>query len=457
MGSRAWRRLGVGVMAVLGVLASGLSRPAHAWGDHYLISHRAFSNPEFAFVGEQVAAEPLEDFLAAEGDAVKQLFDDYYGWMAARGSTRFKAQTFDPANPTLAEFLRAARLHPDTTYPLVNRVLPGEEATRPIVEPAQVWGPLEAKPPLPMVFEDVTGQQVTGLSVLSTFADEPDWQMDRSLWGFTEYGYGEQPYGKAEGEGSKAPFHVQFLHENFLVKAFAPEMLEGMMLDRIELFERLSHLAFQTGHDYWGYRFTAWGTHYIQDLSQPYHAKAVPGARTAYYLRYAATPRKAWLKVRTTQLVTNRHLLYEDYVSNGLMRSYTTRELSSQALSSYLVAGRPTAEGVDGAEALMIRVADASAGHARTIDKAIKRAYSKQWTRDPEYDIERDPAYAPALSWEKVDPDGGERLLEQTGVDFESAGVASRTLLSLARAGLSPERPRLSPERPGVEPASSQE
>lgn len=424
-----------GAMAILalGVVTAAQGSVAHAWGDHYLISHRAFSNPEVSFVKESVAVEPLEAFLAAEGPALQKLFDDYYAWLGSRGSTRFKAQTFDPASPTLATFLRACRLHPDTTFSLVNRVLPGQQPTYPVVPVTQVWGPLEEKPPLPMVFEDVTGQQVTGLSVLSTFADEPDWQMDRGLWPYEEYGYGKQPYGKAEGEGSKAPFHVQFLHENFLVKKFAPEMLQGMMLDRIELFERLSALAFKSGHPYWGYRFTAWGTHYVQDLSQPYHAKAVPGARTAYYIRYAVTPRKDWLKTRTTMLVTNRHLLFEDYVSIGLMRSYTAADATSQALAAYVTSGRTTFAGVDSAEALMLQVADTSASHGRKLDKAIKKAYSKAWVRDPEFDIEKDPNYSTAASWEKVDPKRGQKLLEQTGVDFESAGIASRTLLTLAR------------------------
>ena len=92
-----WGRFGFRAMIVLGVIATGLSRPAFAWGDHYLISQRAFSNPEFAFVNEKVAAEPIEDFLAAEGDGVKTLFDDYYGWMAARGSTRRWPPAWTPA------------------------------------------------------------------------------------------------------------------------------------------------------------------------------------------------------------------------------------------------------------------------------------------------------------------------------------------------------------------------
>lgn len=70
-------------------------------------------------------------------------------------------------------------------------------------------------------------------------------------------GMAEQPYRKAE-EGSKAPFHMQFQNENWILSLFAPEVVKGgMILDRIELFSRLSKLARKTGRDYWKYRFAA--------------------------------------------------------------------------------------------------------------------------------------------------------------------------------------------------------
>ena len=55
---------------------------------------------------------------------------------------------------------------------------------------------------------------------------------------------------------------------SFLEKTF-PEY-------RAYQYFRLSQLAFRTGHPYWGYRFAGWGMHYIQDLTQPYHAKVLP-------------------------------------------------------------------------------------------------------------------------------------------------------------------------------------
>ncbi len=411
----------------------GLSPRAHAWGEHYLLSDRAFTNPGVAFVEDKVAVEPLEAFLTDQAPALERLFDDYYVWLGSTGSQRFKAQRFDAADPTLATFLRAARLNPESSFALVRRLMPGQQPSLPTVAPSSVWSGLSEKPPMPMVFEDVTGQQVSGRSVLSTFADEPDWQMDRGLWAIESYGYGKQPYGKADGEGTKAPFHIQFMHENFLVKKFAPEMLEGMMLDRVELFLRLARLAFSTGHPYWGYRFTAWGTHYVQDLSQPYHARAVPYAGGGYYLRYAVSPRKAAIKANTTAKVTNHHLLYEDFVAYGLMRSFVEPDMTTKMLAAYLASGMTTFEDVKSASDLLAVVSLNAAEHGPDIDRALSRSYPSEMVKGTGWDIEKDPDYSVQVAYQKVDPERGMALLEETGVDFEAAGIASRTLLALAR------------------------
>lgn len=406
---------------------------AHAWGEHYLLSDRAFTNPGVAYVEDLVEVEPIEAFLVDQAPALQTLFDEYYAWLGATGSTRFQPQRFDPAQPTLATFLQAARLNPATTLALVNRVVPGQQPTRPVVAPSEVWPSLAEKPPMPMVFEDVTGQRVSGRSVLSTFADEPDWQMDRDLWSIASYGYGKQPYGKSEGEGTKAPFHILFMQENALVRKFANEMTQGMMLDRVELNLRLAKLAFSSGHPYWGYRFTSWGTHYVQDLAQPYHARAVPYAGKAYYVRYAISPRKEAIKAKTTAKITNRHLLYEDFVAFGLARSYTAADPTNTALAAYLSAGAATYADVHDASGLIALVSEMSAGHGPDIDAALVRSYPSDMVKGSTWDIEKDPSYGPAVAWDRVDPKRGERLLEETGVDFQDAGMASRTLLALAR------------------------
>jgi len=40
----------------------------------------------------------------------------------------------------------------------------------------------------------------------------------------------------------------------------------------------LARLAFDSGHDYWGWRYLSRGAHYLADLGHPFHVKALPGS-----------------------------------------------------------------------------------------------------------------------------------------------------------------------------------
>lgn len=421
---------------VLALLAA--PRAAFAWGDHYLVTARALERPELATMDEAVAVEPLEAFLAAEPEKVAALFKDYYDWMAARGSTRFKPQSFDAAQPDLAAFLRAARLNPKTSFPLVQRLLPGQEAPAafPAIDFALVSPYLRERPPLIARFVDVSGGQVPARAVLSTFADEPDWGMDHELWEIAEYGYGEQPYGKPQGESSKAPFHMQFEHENVIVRNFASHLLEGMMRDRVELFVRLSRLAHETGHPYWGWRFAAWACHYVQDVAQPYHAQAAPSAGMGFYLRYMVSPRKEKLQSNMTQLLANRHFIYEDYVSAALVQSYQGSDDRLARLVGFLATPPASSAPVIATDAsgLVTVIAARAAEHARRIDSTVSGAYPKRLTQDLSYDVEKAPDYSVPVAIEQVDPGAAETLIRETGRDFGNAGEATRAIVTLVRS-----------------------
>lgn len=406
---------------------------AFAWGQHYMITDRALEHESMAFTSEEVAVVPLEDFLAQNPEGLAKLFDDYYSWLEETGAKRFRRMTFDPQKPTREEFLRAARLHPDTFFPLVERVIPGATPPEEGVPLKEVSPYLKEVPPLLTVFRDVTGQNVSIRSVLSTFSDEPDWQMDHTLWGFTEYGYGEQPYGNPEGEGSKAPFHMQFMHENVLVRKFASHILEGMVPERMELFLRLSRFAFENGQPYWGYRFLAWSIHYAQDLCQPYHSKALPSAGTGYYLRYIVSFTKKRMQQKTTQVVANRHFIYEDFVAYSLQDSYTGTSEMSRALADFLKTGEADLD-VKDTKALTEEITAFAAKHSPVIDKTIIKAFGRKLTKDHRYDLENDPNYKITDLLAKLPPEKGEILLKETQKDFSITARATRTLIRMARA-----------------------
>ncbi len=403
-----------------------------SWGTHYLVMDRALEHPSMSFTSQEVMSESLDSFVKKERDSLKILFDEFAEWERARGSKRFQKVEFRPDHASVLEFLRAARLNPATKFLDVERILPSNPMRQGNVLASSVSPYLPDTPELPAKFISKNGGKIRIRSLLFTYIDEPDWGMDHSLWGISEYGYGKQPYGKPDGESSKAPFHMQFQNENWLLSIFAPEIVEGgMMLDRIELFSRLSRLAGKTGHDYWKYRFAAWACHYIQDIGQPYHSKAVPDAGFFYYVRFVFSSKdaKKVMKARTTQLVSNRHFLYEDFVSYGLIQFYKGPTPVTSALTGFLtkeVEGFPQASSN---EDLMKFVGKKASSHASDINESIIDTFSPDYTMNPEYDLEKELGTKMKEIFPTLDPKRANQLLEETGRDFSLTGVATREIL----------------------------
>lgn len=172
------------------------------------------------------------------------------------------------------------------------------------------------------------GEEIPALDVLATAADEPDYGMDLDLftdsgteWG-AAYPFGTQPFGNPKHPfTSQAPFHMGFHHEHPLLYRVAPGLRRTWSRFRIQQFSSLAALAFQEGCDYWGYRFAGWGLHYVQDLTMPYHARAVPGFSTASVvarglLRLAGFPRPYDAMIGT---ITERHELMERLLMERLL------------------------------------------------------------------------------------------------------------------------------------------
>ncbi|WP_040913428.1 hypothetical protein [Leptospira kmetyi] len=393
---------------------------------------RALEHPSMRFTSDEVASESLDSFVRKEKDSLKILFDEFAAWEESRGSKRFKKVEFNAKSPTVVDFLKAARLNPSTRFSEVERILPGSRSMSGNVPVTSITPYLPDLPELPARFQSTAGRKIKIRNVLYTFIDEPDWGMDHSLWGFEEYGYGKQPYGKPQGESSKAPFHLQFQNENWLISLFAPEVVEGgMMLDRIELFSRLSKLAGKTGHEYWRYRFAAWACHYMQDIGQPYHSKAVPDAGFFYYVRYVFSSKetKKEMKTKTTQLVANRHFLYEDFVSYGLIQFYKNPTPVTTALTNFLTKEYDGFPGESSNADLMKFVGKQASSHAYSINESIISTFGHEYTMKPEYDLEKELGTKMKEIFPTLDPAKADHLLEETGRDFSLTGSATRKML----------------------------
>jgi hypothetical protein len=172
-------------------------------------------------------------------------------------------------------------------------------------------------------------EKVAPLAVLASAADEPDYGHDINLFSDNPgevgaiYGFGPQPFGDARFQySSQAPFHMGFFHESAVVYA-AAGFLERSWPDwRAYQYMGLARLAFASGHPYWGYRFLGWGLHHIQDLTQPYHAKPLPGVDLANLLLLEGKALAGFAedKQASIERVATRHMEVEKYQSTWLRR-----------------------------------------------------------------------------------------------------------------------------------------
>lgn len=407
--------------------------PLFSWGSHYLVTDKALQHPAIARqVLKKVKVESLDAFLSAEKDAVAAVFTEFYSYLEKKGSKRFQKIPFDTQKPDTKSFIRALRLHPDIKFALVNRVLPGHYPRYPLVPARDISPHLEKE--RNAIFENVEGQMVTVASILTTFSDEPDWGMDLNLWNMTEYGYGKQPYGNPEGISTQAPFHITYQHEPTIVRTIKPEISEGMSPDRVYLFSALAKLAMKTGHEYWAYRFAADALHYIQDLCQPYHSKAIPHANWIYYTAAAITSNFSLMEKKTVQLIANRHFLYEDFVAYSLFNSYVEPNRMNQKLSEFLFTSNPYMKKASpkSTDSLIFNVTSFASMQGKELDTVIQKTFGYMMTQNGDYNFEDDYTsgkFQMDRFVKGLDRAEADNILQMTGKNFRSTAQASRTYL----------------------------
>jgi hypothetical protein len=177
------------------------------------------------------------------------------------------------------------------------------------------------------------GQPVPVLAVLASASDEPDYGYDIDLFddnpGGGAMGYGPQPFGNpAIRISSQAPFHMGFFHQGGVFNTLAPAFARSFAQLRVHQYTTLAALAFRTGHPYWGWRFTGLALHYVQDLTQPYHASAAPGERLPGMLWANVLDKLGWpdRKAGLVVLQSNRHFVLENFQTRRLLAAALASE-----------------------------------------------------------------------------------------------------------------------------------
>jgi hypothetical protein len=279
-----------------------------------------------------VTVERLEVFLKAQEKSIESLLVSQELWAQKNLMVyppRPAALAFK-ANPTASEaqrrtaFLNALRVAPNSRFALYvqpDPVKPDAVTGKPL--PHALVDTLPEQPNSQLRFVEIkAGDKVAPLHVLASATDEPDYGLDINLWedspsdwGKT-YGFGALPFGNpALYFSTQAPFHMGFFHEDRVIYLAAPFVKKTFPMMRVQQYTSLAALAFKTGHPYWGWRFTGLALHYLQDLTQPYHASLSPGNGSLKLiginaLAMAGFPR---LKEEMIVLLSNRHLALEKY------------------------------------------------------------------------------------------------------------------------------------------------
>jgi hypothetical protein len=238
------------------------------------------------------------------------------------------------------------------------------------------------------------GESIDALSVLATASEEPDNGLDINLWSDSPsewgklMGFGEQPFGNPSlPYSTQAPFHMGFYHESKLIYKAADFVRHTFPLMRHHQYSTLSMLAFRSGHPYWGWRFAGLSLHYLQDLTQPFHASLSPGNGafkliSINALAMAGIPK--W-KEDMVILLSNRHLVLEYYQAGWMLRNATLQrdtsvELSLRSMdrdSSYPAWNENYVRDVVSAQA---------AAQGASLVKTLLESMPKEYVNDPKFD-----------------------------------------------------------------------
>lgn len=330
---------------VLVLLALLLPALAQAWGNHSPMCYRAFERmPEVANAAA-VKAESLVDFLRDQELAIARTLDAQEAWArehlkghAARPDVlRFVADARRSDAERRAALLRALRLSPQSRLALYLQIDPREAdgPTRPAIDAALVTVVRPGAGSTQRFVGLQPGEAVAPLAVLASACDEPDYGHDLNLFddnpgspSSPSYGFGKQPFGNpAVAIGSQAPFHMGFFHQGAVFNTLAPSFARTFTELRVQQYSGLAVLAWQTGHAYWGWRFAGLALHHVEDLTQPYHASAAPGATLAHMM-WANLKAQLGAPADRQGLVVlqgNRHFVLEQFQTRWIIEAARER------------------------------------------------------------------------------------------------------------------------------------
>jgi hypothetical protein len=374
---------------------------ARAWSEHPMIVYPILRDMPEMVNAPKVVARSLQQFLMEEEAGLAAFLAEHEEWAREHiphyafrpDELAFSATGND--GDILQRFYGAIRINPNVKMALYMHLLPGEDCgTREYVNPYELTTLSKLYEMLFATYIQVDeGDSIAPLYVMATATDEPDYGFDLGLftdndtwWGKT-YGFGEQSFGNPKLEyGSQAPFHMGFYHESGLVFAAAPFLRRTYVEYRIHLYRSLANYAFSKKQDYWGWRFLGWATHYLNDMSMPYHTSVMPakGPLAMIWINLKAMLGFPRSRDKAVQLLSNRHTVYEHFQWIALREAHLANNQNHPFIQALL---NPVDHLPYNDEFARNVAAKESAKVARKHDRRLRRSVPSYLVSDPKHAI----------------------------------------------------------------------
>lgn len=419
----------IGILLLM-LLFFGPPTRVMAWSEHPLVTYPVVGTIPEVRNAQPIVVESLESFISAEEKKLEALFVEEEEW--AKKNLQWYAplpaylvfKATGNRDDSLLRFGQAIRVNPAVRFPLYLQMIPGEKKKgKLLIQPKELTFLRDTSDWSETTFVGLKpGDLLRPLDVVTSASDDPDllgidiglFEDNKTPFGKT-YGFGTQPFGNPNLEyGSQAPFHMGFYHEAGIMYSLAGFLKKTYPEYRIHLYKKLAQLAFQTGHPYWGWRFTGWGLHYLADLTQPYHACALPGMSAAYAIWISAIDKVGihGPQANALQLVSNRHIAIEKFVQVTMQKAYKEKEKNN----AILLALQEAKEIPPYADAIPLNViAKMAHDKATQLDAALEECMPKRFVSDPEFELGTSAERRQIV--EKIETEKGKAAADKLTID----------------------------------------
>lgn len=170
-----------------------------------------------------------------------------------------------------------------------------------------------------------SAQAKTYIELLGLSVEDPDHGLDRDLPDSADPNDDRRFMGGSKGASSQGFRHMYWPGWNWkrpIATFQIPTHALGQSPDRIELLANEARERIRKGDAVWGIRILGWALHYLQDLTQPFHAVQFPSLEMIPLTALFSWPPASIfpnLVKESTRVVTNYHWAYEGYVRHALL------------------------------------------------------------------------------------------------------------------------------------------